>query len=642
MKNADATAQGGRLVVLLHGFKCTPESFKDVVDLAEDVFPDAKIHAPPLPHSRTFSKVRAAAIVAEQIRAVTQLWETHHFDDIVLVGHSMGAVMARRILIEASSLPKTWPRSAEGEANEAATLSRVEPELGDIAPQQWASKVSRLVLIAGMGRGWSIDNAKSGIEQLIWLAGSVVGHAMPGTKPTIFDIRKGAPFIVQTRLRWLELLRHDARHGVKPEVIQLLGTVDEMVSPNDSVDYADDLEGEHIRLVEVPETGHAHIIRLTPGKGSLQTPAICERRREILRAALTGDKDVLDRHTIPRAYMDDELPPPPNTEIKDVVFVIHGIRDTGYWTKKIAARVKAEAANRGEEYVSRTPSYGYFPILPFLLPWYRRQKVEWLMDQYVEARATYPKANFHYMGHSNGTYLGARALLDYPAISFRRIMFAGSVVRPDYPWRLLVHGGRVDKIYNAVATRDVVVALFPNGLRWLKRIFDLGGAGHRGFASGGLRDALFQLEYSSGTGSMQKFVEGAHSAARQESQWDEIAEFIVNGANPLPDNQDFADAQPWWSRLLGAAAPFAVLGIAGLVIGLFLFLLVPLLMALVPDALATFVASLRLDALWAGLLPNPSQVVSKLWSDWIAQGTIVHLFWMTAYIVTLRFVALKF
>jgi len=133
--------------------------------------------------------------------------------------------------------------------------------------------------------------------------------------------------------------------------------------------------------------------------------------------------------------MADSLPPKPNRDVTDVVFVIHGIRDKEFWTQKIARRIKIEAVELETRiFASRTETYGYFAMLPFMSRIVRQRKVEWLMDRYAEARACYPRAVFHYVGHSNGTYLAAQALRDYPAARFTNIVFAGSVVRRDYDW----------------------------------------------------------------------------------------------------------------------------------------------------------------------------------------------------------------
>lgn len=632
-----------RLVVLFHGY--ANESYKfnnpynfikiykfnEVIQLAKETFPGATIYSPMLAHGNVLATESAAKIVAEQIEEVSRCCEKREFDDIVLVGYSMGAVLIRRLFTEASDLPKIWPQPNKGIEHNTKPLATVEPEFVNIEPKQWVEKVSRIVLIAGMGRGWSLDNAKTGIQRLFWSLGAIYGHGKPGRKPTIFDIRTGSPFIVQTRLRWLKLIHHRNKTGEMPQIIQLLGTVDQNVSPNDTVDFVVDLQKKHTRLVEVPQSGHPEIIWLKPSDKKHRSQQACKVRRDILSAAMTGDESMLKAYTIERDYLDDELPPKPDDSVDNLVFVIHGIRDTGYWTKKIAARVKAAAEQQDCTFVSRTPSYGYFPILPFLLPWYRRQKAEWLMDQYVEARATYPKAKFHYMGHSNGTYLCARALAEYPAADFKRIMFAGSVVRPDFPWAEYVYGGRVEKIYNAIATKDLVVALFPNGLRWYK-FFDLGGAGHRGFEVDGLENEMFQLELEPGNTSKRMFVEGGHSAAKQESQWDEITDFIVNGTNPALNNPDFVKEQPSWSQWIGKVAPFLVTVLAVIVIGLFLFLLASIIHGLMPDVLMS-------STDW---LPNLPEGLQLTWETWISQGLTTHMFWMFVYVIVMRFMALKF
>ena len=103
------------------------------------------------------------------------------------------------------------------------------------------------------------------------------------------------------------------------------------------------------------------------------------------------------------------------------------------------------------------------------------------MDQYAEALAKYPnaKGRFHYIGHSNGTYLVARALKEYPCCRFKHIAFAGSVVHKKYDWTHFM-SSQVEAVANYVATTDWVVALFPKALQ-IMRLQDLGSAGFDGF-----------------------------------------------------------------------------------------------------------------------------------------------------------------
>jgi pimeloyl-ACP methyl ester carboxylesterase len=253
----------------------------------------------------------------------------------------------------------------------------------------------------------------------------------------------------------------------------------------------------------------------------------------------------------------------PRDDKVGVVFVVHGIRDLGFWTSKIARRVVKEARQHGQDFATETSSYGYFAMLPFLLPWLRRQKVEWLMDRYAECRARYPQAAFHFVGHSNGTYLLARALEEYPCARFERVVLAGSVIPNDFHWTRFNQKGQIGAIVNFVATSDWVLALFPkafqrmdNVVRWVfrRRWFDLGAAGHDGFASGkGLPDVFF--------------VRGGHSAALREQLWEGIAKFVVNGKPPPAIPKDFREKKlnRFW-RFIGGIAPVPLFCIAGALI----------------------------------------------------------------------------
>ncbi len=555
------------LIFLIHGLNRDEDDMAELRLLVQNCYPNADVHVPTFSHSSLFSRTPAAQHVKNIIDKISKAYDSARHERIMLIGHSMGAVLARRVVVESSGLPTRWSDNAE--AGEASL--KVEPELADCRRMVWADKLEVLIMMASVGRGWTVENAKDGWQRFQWNLGSIIGHLMPGSaKPTIFAFRKGSPFIVQTRLRWLDYCKENPDNRVR--LVQFLGTKDELVPPNDAIDFAtaDDKAGNFLQI-EVPDTDHGSIIQLDPKlRGNQEEVTSCRTRSDLVSAVLKGEVDKYQDNLVKRDYLMDELPSKPDYSVKNLVFVVHGIRDRGYWTKKIAGRIKHKALDQGVDFASRTPSYGYFPILPFLLPWYRRQKVEWLMDHYVEAAAAYPDADFHYVGHSNGTYLAARALLKYPHSSFKHIMFAGSVVRPDYPWKPLISSGRVSKVLNAVATFDWVVALFPHGLRHLKWLFDLGGAGHVGFDEKSLPDHLFQLDTEGAIGSERFFVKGSHSAAREEEMWDEIVDFIVEGKAPNASvsNGSLSNKQPWYSRYLGYGSPLIVAGIAYCVVAI--------------------------------------------------------------------------
>jgi pimeloyl-ACP methyl ester carboxylesterase len=387
------------------------------------------------------------------------------------------------------------------------------------------------------------------------------------------------------------------------EFIQLLGTQDDTVSPDDMLDNDVEMENVNYFIVEVQNSTHAKIIEMerppTDDRAIDQGKPEYQRYTQFKFALLT-DRYELRSKAVDWEDVSDAMPDEPEWGVKEVVFVIHGIRDKGFWTQKIARRIKQLARTNMQgptpvsalEYRSVTASYGYFAMAPFVFPPVRIRKVAWLMDQYTEARVRYPNARFSYVGHSNGTYLVARALKDYPAARFNRIVFAGSVVRSDYDWAAiakppaaeLCQARRVEKVLNYVATRDWVVAAFPKAMQ-LYRWTDLGGAGHDGFktavqlcqapsvdaAVDALQnERLLQLEY----------VEGRHDAAIRETHWGDIASFVVHGTlpwltkttaeryGPPAAPSSFKKGQPNWSRVLGKLSVVLLPALVMLVLGL--------------------------------------------------------------------------
>lgn len=356
-----------------------------------------------------------------------------------------------------------------------------------------------------------------------------------------------------------------------------MGTQDNLVGPDDAIDFAVDRDPKSPYFYfELPNTRHTNAFVFSPSMFD-RDGKFGAARRERFIYVLKSDRDTLADKQIPAEYLVDTLPDKPDPTIKHVAFVIHGIRDDGYWTRKIAQKIQEKASS--STWRCQTSSYGYFAMLPFVLPWVRRQKVEWLMDQYVGVTARFPDAEFSYIGHSNGTYLVARALEDYPAARFRHVLFAGSVVRRDYDWAALFSANRIGKVLNVVATRDWVVALFPMGLEPFRKFFDLGGAGFAGFNQA--RPNLANL-------GEVRYVNGSHSAGLVETQWTRIADFIVDGKVPPSTDPDYRDSQ---SRFLVGASKVSTVILAALVllaIAIPMAILLPIITA--PAVAATAVA----------------------------------------------------
>jgi pimeloyl-ACP methyl ester carboxylesterase len=609
------------LIVVLHGLNLSREAMTGVLTAIRSEKKDADIYCPTLAYGGriigAFSREPIEKIVHEQMRAIARHWRERRargdkspYAAITLIGHSMGGVIARKIAILAYGETPGTPFEREFEAYRA--------------PSAFAPAIKRIVMLAGLSRGWSVASAKSWTQAFTWGVMEVFGELSAwttGVPFTVFSVRRGAPFLVQTRLQWLALVMRPIRvHGkwnpmtsdparfdavcqnYSPDfdLIQLLGTQDDTVSPEDMLDNSVEMENNNYFVLEVPHSTHLKIIDMEPlprdegatgEERALDWEDPKHQRYFQFKVALTKTREELKRIAIAWEDVSDVMPDEPEWDVSDVVFVIHGIRDKGFWTQKIARRIKQFArTDPGKPkrlnrlpYRSVTASYGYFAMAPFVLQPVRTRKVAWLMDQYTEAKVRYPNAKFSYVGHSNGTYLVARALKDYPAAKFNRIVFAGSVVRSDCDWsdlatpdpKELCQAPRIEKVLNYVATSDWVVAAFPKAMQWLKSI-DLGGAGHDGFYQAyPLRQAETLEAAREALRSKQvlqlQYVEGTHDAAIRELHWGDIASFVVTGEIPwlnnattkqqrkvqesfLDNSGGFATKQPWWSRMLGKSS----------------------------------------------------------------------------------------
>jgi pimeloyl-ACP methyl ester carboxylesterase len=538
------------LVVVIHAFGTDPSKMRDLEALIQRAYGrSVKIRMPKLSHVTWFSITRATAIVVQTLKAIDEAYNNdERIKRIVLVGHSFGGLVLRRAFLVAAGNPSNFAP---------------EPALAQVTPRPWAHKVERIVLLAAFVRGWRISQRLSWKYWFGFNLAGFVGHVVPRWTPTFFDARLGAPFTVQTRLHWLAYRRRETAGEAdkaihRPILIQLIGTKDDLVSPFDQVDISVDGSGginepdRDYFLIEVPQTDHKNILELKCSAAALQ-------RAKIVEKALTSDRPALASFAIDPARLTDEIEAIDH-DVENTVFVIHGIRDDGFWTHRVAEHIRRAGTRKGTKYLFRgwTATYGYFAMLPFILPWVRTEKVEWFMDQYVSAFSRFPQSNFHYVGHSNGTYLAAKAFDDYPAFHLQNVLFAGSVVRKNFPWASLVDQGRVNRFQNIVASGDCVVAFLPKSLEYLG--FDLGGAGFDGFVDANQRPGRI---------SELKYVRGGHGAGIMEDHWEQIAAFIARGeeVKKQPGTNLYAERRTRWKEVVAETHLFLPLAAALVLLG---------------------------------------------------------------------------
>jgi pimeloyl-ACP methyl ester carboxylesterase len=491
------------LIVFCHGLGGSRAVMADLVAAARGVVPGTAIMNVEHAGRNTLSNADPVAVADELNAAIGQAVDAYGFSSVTLVGHSIGALLLRKAYVFA--------------------LGFNQDSTSPVDPHSWAERVDRMVFLAAFNRGINILGRTPGRSYWRWL-----GLRAAYTLARLFHraefvrrFERGGRFVSNLRLQWLQATNPDVQsvsafrpsaepvRGTPgdrqpPPVVQLIGIEDEYVGDDESNDLA--VCGSFVRI-NLQNTNHRTILSFTDDPDG-------RARRRAFESALGDDVRV------PRVPHDDR--------VRRIVFVMHGIRDFGFWVPQLAKRILRLAPPHTVKTIPA--SYGYFPMLPFIIWSDRQRNVRWFMDELTNALAESPSALVDFVGHSNGTYLLASALRDYAATKFHNVVFAGSVVRRDFPWDTFARAHRVAAVRNYVASADWVVGILPHFFEFLADTFnlrsshylDIGGAGFFGFTSG--VTAPDQVT----------FVKGAHGAAIVPRNWDSIARYImldVKGVN---------------------------------------------------------------------------------------------------------------
>ena len=261
-----------QLVVLLHAWTMSSADLVDVIEAVEQAMPDADLLVPDYP-SGLFSNVDPVrivqALVAEIDDAVAtrkeqKLGSSSAYDEIVLIGHSVGALLARKVFVFSKGQTQ----------DEASTLKS--------KPKEWSGRVSRIILMAGMNRGWTFKKKARDLSRLHWWiyrTGAFL-HRWTRLGGLINSVRRGTPFIVNLRIQWLNLIR---QNDELPVTIQLLGDRDDVVTEEDNVDLQ---SGARFIYKRVRDTGHGDVIQFSADAEhrkatfSVCTPDACGRDGE--------------------------------------------------------------------------------------------------------------------------------------------------------------------------------------------------------------------------------------------------------------------------------------------------------------------------------------------------------------------------
>jgi pimeloyl-ACP methyl ester carboxylesterase len=438
--------------------------------------------------------------------------------EIIIVTYSAGALLTRSAMLEPSH--EYWNND-------------------------WAESVTKIVMLSGIIKGWQFTTAFPALYRFFGQALlPIFNSEFMGWK--FFN---GSPFVVSTRIAYAKKFQD------KPKTIFILGSRDQFMTPSDCLEL--DNRSNPVYL-EIPNTNHMQMLtKATTDK--VVSNLICEAIQKDVEDAkspewinyaanLTDIDDFIDPYDKGDSSLVYE-------DVEKVVMIIHGIRDNGFWTKRISREIKKKwrKINPSKPRAIRvvTPSYGFFSMWDFLVPGGRRRALYWFLDKYGDIKALYPKAEtIDLIAHSNGTYLGAEALKQCDQAEFTKVIFAGSVVRRDF-WDKKLRG-KLNYFYNFIGRDDLVVGLLPGAMEiipYLNKRLNVGGAGSYGFyrlpQSNNSKDDPTEYRRSEGFNFWnklglgkdvnsqssacfgQRMIIGGHGAAIRESCWKVLAEYIV-------------------------------------------------------------------------------------------------------------------
>lgn len=377
-------------------------------------------------HQKRWYSLASAAKLAVALRAkIDQEWTARGpFDDVILVGYSLGAMLIRQAFLLGAGADISINRQSE-----------------------WTAKVSRLILIAGVNRG--VDPARRVWTRFVsWC----VRMFPPFRRVLAWDLLRGSDFVSNLRIQWI---RYFNRLGnTAPTVVQLLGTNDTLVSTNDSIDVEQFPNGSYI---QIPDADHntLHRLDLSPDPDG--------------RYALFRDAFV---HRVPTLATKRRFTGSPY-----VVFVLHGIRaNNKTWVQEIVANI----SERHPDIKVIAAQYRYTSALRFAIPMTRQRNLQWFQDAYTEVLARNPRARFGFIGHSNGTYLFGESLRRLPGMQFDRAVLVGTVLPTDYPWKSCFERRQLNALRVDGSSHDWPVGWLCSCLRAIG-MRDIGTAGYEGF-----------------------------------------------------------------------------------------------------------------------------------------------------------------
>jgi len=297
------SGEAKRLFVLIHGYRATPNRWKSA-KIALEPYGDVLVLKHP-------SFLLSNADPEEIAKGISNAINAHErpYQEIILVGHSMGALITRSAFLHGCG---------------------IYPQGQDHGASDWTKKVTRIVLLAGMNRGWDIDSKKP-MDMTWWRYHLTSWSTWFGETTGIASlpraIQAGSPFVANLRLEWMRHFRtHDK--ALKPLTVQLLGDIDDTVSDEDNKDLAGttSITSSKFLFLRVRGTDHSGITDFTdPTSYSSEESLGAYRQKKFLLAAVKPLEEIQQQSEVQSFGVD--------SSVKQLIFVIHGIRDSGNWSR---------------------------------------------------------------------------------------------------------------------------------------------------------------------------------------------------------------------------------------------------------------------------------------------------------------------
>lgn len=169
---------------------------------------------------------------------------------------------------------------------------------------------------------------------------------------------------------------------------------------------------------------------------------------------------------------------------KKILISLHGIRTRGEWQKNLCPLV----SEKGWKYYPL--DYGFFRAWKLAIGYTHKAKVQWFRDRINQIKAENPDALPSIIVHSFGSLILAKALEQYPDLTFDRVILTGSIIPVDFPWEKIRDRKQVSYVRNIVGQKDLcskVAAYIPGA--------GAGNSGAVGFCNDQVSDILEDVQY---------------------------------------------------------------------------------------------------------------------------------------------------